>query len=264
MGESLFDQSLVTGSSLRIQLEGLGLEPGSLLMVHSSLSAPGFVLGGAPTVVGALVDVLGEEGTLAMPAATPYCADPAGWPGPRVPESRLEELRRHLPPFDVRTTPTSMGAIPETFRTWPGTLRSDHPVESVCARGPRAAEITASHPRAFSEGPGTPFGRLHDLGATVLLLGVGFNRCTALHLAETLAAKRRTTTVRFPVLEEGRRVWVEVPNVADDDDTHFPRIGRAYLATGRARQGRVGRADAAFFPMQDLVRFAVDYFAEML
>ncbi len=240
------DRRAVTEAGLRRDLIRLGVEPGTILVVHSSLSSLGWVQGGAPSVVRALLGALGEAGTLAMPAATPRVGDPGA------------------PVFDPETTPTTMGAIPETFRTWPGTRRSHHPLESVCARGPRAVEITAEHPLAFSEGPGTPFGRLHDLGARVLLLGVGFNRCTALHYAETLVAKRRLTRVRFPALDDGRRVRVEVPNVADDNDTHFPAIGEAYLAAESARRGRVGEAPATLFPMRDLVTFAVGYFERVL
>lgn len=249
-----------TLASLEDDLRRLGVREGSILMVHSSLSALGWVLGGAPTVVRALVEVLGPEGTLVMPAATPYCADPASWAEPRVPEEWLESVREHLPLFDPETTPTALGAVPETFRTWPGTLRSDHPLESLCARGPAAAELLEPHPLAFSEGPDGPFGRLHELKAEIFLLGVGFNRCTALHYAETLASTRRLTMVRFPVEVEGRRIWLEQPNVADDNDRHFPAVGERFLATGRAREGTVGRASATLFRMGDLVEVAVAYF----
>ncbi|MEN8182262.1 MAG: AAC(3) family N-acetyltransferase [Myxococcota bacterium] len=233
-------------------------------MVHSSLSSMGWVVGGAPAVVRALLDVVEAGGTLVMPAATPRCGDPAGWTDPRVPEAWLEETREHLPVFDPRTTPTSLGAIPEAFRTWPGTLRSDHPLESVCARGPLAPEVTRDHPLAFSEGRGGPFGRLHELDSWILLIGVGFNRCTALHFAESLVEKRRVANVRFPVLDNGSRVWREVPNVADDNDTHFPIIGREYLSAGNARLGSMGEARAILFPMRDLVDYAVKYFDDVL
>lgn len=234
------------------------------MLVHASLSAVGWVVGGAPTVIRALLGVLGAQGTLAMPAATPLCGDPEHWSDPNVPREWLPEVRAHLPTFDRDTTPTTMGAIAETFRTWPGTLRSDHPLESVCAHGPAAAEITADHRLEFSEGPGTPFGRLNELGCRVLLLGVGFNRCTALHLAETLSDRRRVSTVRFPMVRNGTRRWLEVPNVADDHDTHFPIIGNRYLSTGRPRQGTVGSAPAILFSMPDLVRFASEYFDRTL
>lgn len=238
---------MITEPRLRDDLVALGVAPGDLLTVHSSLSSLGWVEGGAPTVVHALLETLGDEGTLAMPAATPQCAAPPG----------ADAAPPGLPVFDRATTPTRMGAIAEAFRTWPGTVRSAHPLESVCARGPQADAIVADHPLPFSEGPGTPFGRLADLGSGVLLLGVGFNRCTALHLAETRAARRRTTSVRFAVVHDGCRKLVETPNVADDHDTLFPAIGRDYLAAGRARRGRVGEAEALLFPMPDLVGFAV-------
>jgi len=221
----------------------LGITSGGTLMVHSSLSAIGWVEGGASAVVRALIEALGEDGTLAMPAATPQCA---------VPEPQTV--------FQAETTPTKMGAIPEAFRIWPGTLRSSHPLDSVCARGPLAAEVTSVHPLAFSEGPGTPFGRIHDREGTILLLGVGFDRCTALHYAETLSEKRRTATTRFPRIENGETEWVEVLNVADDNDRHFPIIGERYVAAGRAVRGKVGEAPCSLFPMRDLADFAVDYF----
>lgn len=199
-----------------------------------------------------------------MPAATPYCADPETWPGSSVPESWLAEVRESLPLFDPRTTPTTMGVIAEAFRTWPGTLRSNHPLESVCARGVAASEVTSEHSLAFSEGKGGPFGRLYELDSWVLLLGVGFNRCTALHFAESLLEKRRVTTVRFPALDSGRRVWMEVPNVADDNDTFFPVIGQKFLSTGRGLQGLVGDAPSKLLSMRCLVDFAVTYFERVL
>ena len=254
----------ITERMLRRDLAEVGIEPGTTLVVHSSLSAIGWVLGGAPTVVRALLDAVGDAGTLAMPAATPHCADPLTWHEPRLPEAWIDEAREHLPLFDVRTTPTAMGAIPEAFRNWPGTVRSEHPLESVCARGPRAEELTRDHPIAFSEGAGSPFARLYDLDSRILLLGVGFNRCTALHFAESLVAKRRTMTVRFPRREGGRREWVEVPNVADDNDTHFPIVGAQFLSTRRATEGTVGDAKALHFRMRDLVDFARDYFGRVL
>lgn len=253
-----------TERSLRDDLAALGVEPNTTMIVHSSLGAIGWVPGGAPTVVRALLAAIGDDGTLAMPTATPLCADPHDWPAGAAPDVPLDRLREELPVFDPDTTPTSLGIIPETFRRWPGTRRSRHPLESVCARGPSAATITRDHPLAFSEGEDGPFGRLHELDARVLLLGVGFNRCTALHFAESLASTRRVMTVRFPTVEDGRRVWHEVENIGDDNETHFPIVGDRYLETGDVRRGLVGRAPSLLFSMRSLVTFAVPYFERSL
>ena len=253
-----------TESSLRQDLASIGVTPGITLLVHSSLSSIGWVVGGAPTVVRALLHVLGDGGTLVMPASTPHCADPATWSSPRVPEAWRAEVREHLPIFDPRTTPTSRGAICEAFRTWPDTLRSDHPVESICARGVAAATITGEHPLAFSEGPGGPFEKLYDLDCRVLLLGVGFNRCTALHFAESLVDRRRVKTLRFPMLQDGQRVWKEVQNVGDDNDTHFSVIGHGFASACGVRRDTIGDARSMLFPMRGLVDFAVSWFRDVL
>ena len=199
-----------------------------------------------------------------MPAATPLSADPATWTSPRLPEAWLDDVREHLPVFDAQTTPTTMGAICESFRTWPDTLRSTHPVESVCARGIEAPGIVSEHPLAFSEGPGGPFEKLYSLDCRILLVGVGFNRCTALHFAESLVDKRRVKTLRFPMLDDGRRTWMDVPNVADDNGTHFPTVGEEFATEERSRRGRIGDAPSVLFPMRSLVDHAVRYFERVL
>lgn len=218
-----------------------------VVMVHSSLGSVGWTEGGPNTVIAALLEVIGSRGTLVMPAESPQLGD---------------ETNQDV--FDPRTTPTTMGAIPEAFRSHPGTLRSGHPLVSVCANGSRAHEITARHALEFSEGRGTPFEKLYDLDAWTLLLGVGFNRCTSLHYAESLVPKRRTMISRFPIVENGERVWVERLSMGTDNGTHFPIVGQRFADAGQVQRGKVGRADALFFRTRALVDFAEEYFRATL
>jgi aminoglycoside 3-N-acetyltransferase len=236
-----------SADSLRTDFVALGLRPGMVAMVHSSLRRIGWTEGGPATVIAALLDVLGPDGTLVMPAESPQLADTAN-----------QDV------FDPRTTPTTMGAIPETFRSYPRTQRSNHPLVSVCANGMRARQITAEHALEFCEGRGTPFEKLYELDAWTLLLGVGFDRCTSLHYAESLVPGRRTTISRYPLLENGVRVWVEKRDMASDNGTHFPIVGQHFMARGEIRNGKVGDADALLFPTRALVDFAADYFLEVL
>ena len=258
------EETLQTKKKLVDDLSSIGLEPGMILMVHSSLSSIGWVLGGAPTVITALFDVIGHQGTLAMPAATPHCSDPASWDDPIIPETWFDEIRAHLPVFDPDITPTSMGAIAECFRTWPGTQRSNHPLSSVCANGRLAEDIISEHALAYSEGKGTPFEKLYNMNCWILLIGVGFNRCTALHFAESLVATRRVTTSRFPTLKDGQRIWVEVPDMANDNSTHFPIVGEQFVTSKMATLGSIGSAKSMLFSMRELVDFASRYFENVL
>ncbi len=242
----------------------MGLRPDMTVMVHSSLGKVGWTVGGPISVIRALLEVLGPNGTLAMPAESPDVSDPSDWNDKRVKADWHEMIRAHLPVFDPLTTPTTMGAIPEAFRTFPGTLRSNHPLVSVCANGRLASEITGEHSLDFCEGRGTPFEKLYKHDAQTLLLGVGFDRCTSLHYAESLVPTRRTTAHRYPLMENGERVWVERPDMANDDGEHFPVVGEQFVATGAVRAGGVGDADSMLFATRQLVDFAESYFAHVL
>ncbi len=253
-----------TLDSLTHDLTGLGVEAGSTVMVHSSLGKIGWSVGGPVRVVQALLKVLGPEGTLVMPAESPYVSDPEGWNDERVKVEWYDTIREHLPVFDPATTPTTMGAIAEAFRTFSGTLRSSHPMVSVCAHGYRAVSITNEHSLAFCEGAGTPFEKLYDLKAKTVLLGVGFNRCTSLHYAESLVPTRRTTVHTMPVIKDGARQWITVPNMANDDGEHFPIVGERFLTSGAVVSATVGTAKAMLFSTQQLVNFAKSYFQNAL
>src|SRR4051794_18533469 len=86
-----------TRESLRADLEGLGLPAATTVMVHSSLSALGFVCGGAHTVVQSLLEVIGPDGTLMMPTHSGDLSDPAEWVDPPVPEAWWDTIRTRMP-----------------------------------------------------------------------------------------------------------------------------------------------------------------------
>lgn len=254
----------VTRTDLVSGLTALGLAPGSAIMVHTALSRLGWVVGGEQTVIDALRDAVGPAGTLVMPAQSWQLCDPAVLADPAVPTSWYPAIRAALPAYDPARTPTrTMGAVAELFRTLPGARRSDHPQRSVAALGPLAAQVTAVHDVDCASGERSPMRALYDAGAHVLLLGVGFDKCTALHLAEerTDYPGRRWVPGGGPILRGGRRVWLEWEelDLLDDD---FAALGAAYLASGLpAARGPVGETDAVLVPVRELVDFAGEWMA---
>jgi aminoglycoside 3-N-acetyltransferase len=249
-----------TTDSLRRDLGAAGVTAGMTLLVHSSLSSLGWVCGGAVAVILALEAVLGENGTLVMPTHGGG-SDPATWRNPPVPESWWETIRATMPAFDPELTPTgNMGIIPETFRKQAGTVRSDHPQVSFAARGKNAKAIIDGHELAFSLGESSPLARIYQLAGWVLLLGVGHDKNTSLHLAEYRARfpGKRTEQCRAPMLVEGKRAWVEFEDLNLDETTDFPQIGEAFeQEAGLARIAKIGLATARLMPQQPLVDYAV-------
>lgn len=250
-----------TRNSLADDLRRLGVTPGMVVLVHSSLSALGWVCGGQVAVVQALMDVITPDGTLVMPTHSGNLSDPAEWSTPPVPESWWQPIRETMPAYDPRVTPTyGMGQTVEAFRTWPGVLRSSHPQLSFAAWGRHAAQITAGHGLDDSLGESSPLARIYDLDGWVLLLGVGYENNTSFHLAEYRSGVRQPTQPGAPMMEDGRRVWKRFRDIALDSGP-FAEIGQDYEAAGGAvRVGRVGAGQCRLFRQRPAVDYAVEWF----
>jgi aminoglycoside 3-N-acetyltransferase len=253
-----------TRQSLAADLQALGLEAGMTVLVHSSLSALGWVNGKAVAVIQALQDALSPGGTLVMPAHSGDLSDPAKWENPPVPQAWWAIIRETMPAYDPHTTPTrGIGIIPEQFRTWPDVLRSDHPALSFCAWGAQAETITRNHQLEDSLGEGSPLARLYELDGHVLLLGAGYDSNTSFHLAEYRLPQRKDDVLGAPILREGKREWVSYSDV-DLDESRFAEIGQAFEQTHPVRIGQVGSAVSRLFRQRPAVDFAVNWLTEHL
>lgn len=183
------DTPNVTHEDILSGLCEVGLSEGDVVLVHSSLSAFGHVEGGADTVIDALLDAVGDAGTVVVPTFT--------W-GPFH--------NAHGVTLDLRNTSCKgeVGIIPETFRLRENARRSTHICHSVAAIGPHTVFVMGG-PRSFGEG--STFHQLYELDAWNLLLGVEFTSCTELHAVEEYMAvpyrRHRTFADSTVILEDG-------------------------------------------------------------
>jgi aminoglycoside 3-N-acetyltransferase len=222
-------------------LEDFGVPRDGVLIVHSAfaqLSRKGFR---AEAIIEALLDHL-VDGNLFMPTMTWRTVTPA------------------QPVWDEILTASHTGALSEVFRTRYASARSIHPTHSVAGRGPAARTLLARHHIDDTPVSGnSPYGLMRDYQTFILLLGVGLERCTAIHLAEETIAPdlylrpkdqtevyecRDRTGTPHRVLT--RRHWRL--------DRNFPQFTPPLAQQGLLKSGEIAGCPYAIVAMRDLLR----------
>lgn len=157
---------MVSKEDIKKGLTKLGVVPGMILEVHSSLSSFGYVDGGAATVIDALKEAVTEEGSIFMPALR------------LSKELELTDEDKELGitvkikvlPRDERRT--AMGIIADTFRALPDT-DTGTAVISTSGWGKHGKEALNGGLRYAIEN-----------GGKALLFGVDIYKLTAMHYVE--------------------------------------------------------------------------------
>ncbi len=213
-------------------LKELGLKQGDAVLVHSSLSSFGYLDGGADTVIDAILETVGNEGTVLVPTLT-----------------GSEKLSAENPPvFNVRDTVCWTGKIPETFRKRATAIRSLHPTHSVAAIGAKAKYFTDDHEKCVTPcGQNSPYHKLAKAGGYILFLGVDLCCCTLFHTVEEFADVDyvcqkewvTATTVDYKGIEH--RIKIKIHKYGDERD--FTKIEPMLIEKKILVKGKVGKAD---------------------
>ena len=249
----------VVKSDIADALKRAGLQKGDSVMVHASLGKIGYVCGGPQAVIEALIECVGEEGTVMMPTQSWKNLDPETGVHWDADEKDWDRIRENWPAFDKAITPTNtMGAVAEMFRSWPGAMRSDHPARSVAAWGRNAGYLTKGHDLSDIFGDTSPIGKLYALDGKVLLIGVGYDKNTSLHLADVRAAYpgKHTCVEHSAVTENGKRIWKAYETLSVDGED-FTDIGAAFEAAYPVHTAKIGETELKIMKQRELVDFAV-------
>ncbi len=222
---------MITREQITGDLRALDILTGDAVMMHSSLSALGFVDGGAETVVDALLETVGQEGTLLVPAfRDSVWGDPANF-------TNSDCDCTQAGPLCSSQQSGFQGVIAETVRQRSGSLRSCHPTHSWVALGPAAQDLLVGHKDCptFCGSP-NPFEPLVEKDGCVLTLGVGIDSITLWHYYEEI--------LQIPYMGHfwprerhlnhcvgAKRIQYEFPGIMQD----------VCIAAGILREGKVGK-----------------------
>jgi len=219
-----------------------GIERGDVVLVHSSLSSIGYVPGGAETLVDALLESVGEEGTIVVPTITGQIFD--------SPDN---------PPSFSRDKPCWTGAVPEAFRKRKEAYRSRHPTHSVAAIGKMARKITEGHEEAVTPcGRGTPYLKIPELAGKILFIGASLESNTSFHCVEELAR------LYYHLQPEPSRCRIEMDGDVVEKNCFLHAYGtprvfdekeEELLKHGIARIGYIGRARSILIDAEKMVEF---------
>lgn len=238
----------VNREDIRSAIRELGLT-GSPVCVHSSLKSFGWVDGGPEAVVESFL----EEGcTVLVPTFTSFYMAQAPR-GTRIERNSWDIDRPPQPwwitdrAYSVETTEVEegMGKIPQWIAQMPDRVRGAHPLMSFCAVGPISRELVASQD---SEDALAPLDELANREGSVVLIGVGLERMTMLHLAEQRVG--RNLFRRWAVSPGGPPIEVAYGGCSDGFGQLMPAL------EPRMRQKQVGESDWMIFPAKETLKAA--------
>jgi aminoglycoside 3-N-acetyltransferase len=251
----------ISKETIKEHLGNAGIGKGDRIIVHTSLKKVGWISGGEQAFVEALLEIVTADGTVVMPSQSSDNSDPRHWMMPPVPEEWHEPIRRTMPAYDPHLSHLrGMGKVPECLHRHPETVRSPHPAHSFIAWGRDAAEWMRDHPLEDSFGEGSPLGKMHGSGMKILLIGTGYDSCTALHLSEYRAPGLETYRDGASMLVDGERKWVEY-DMADLESDDFPPLGMAFEREHpeAVTRCKIGQADTRVIDMDTLVDFGTEW-----
>ena len=251
----------LTKKDLSEAFKELGLKENDIVMVHASLSSLGYVCGGAQAVIEAIIETVGDSGSIMMPTQSWKNLDPDVGVHWDVDRKYWQIIRDNWPAYNKKITPTNtMGAVAEMFRLWDGTIRSEHPTRSFAAWGKEAKYLVKDHELSNIFGENSPLDKLYKLDGKVLLIGVGYDKNTSMHLADAMAKYpgKHNTLEHSAVMEDGKRVWKAYETLYVDGED-FTKIGEAFEGEHSVHKTTIGDCELRLMSQRTLVDFAIGW-----
>jgi aminoglycoside 3-N-acetyltransferase len=233
---------MLTKNNLVNEFQAMGLKDGDTLLVHSSYKSFGGVEGGPQTVIDAFLEVLGDDGTLIMPNFNfDFCKGV---------------------PWDVRTTPSHMGAMTNMVREHLDAKRVFHPIYSFAVLGKHAEYLTKDRYKS-SYGANSLFAKLRELDGKIMVIGLLYNdSMTFFHHVEEMEGVDYRYLKEFTGMvtdEDGRTYQDTFSMLVRDIDmgvqTMVDPMGNLMEEAGVITVGKIGEAKVSLMQANEVYEF---------
>lgn len=220
---------MFTKEQLKQQIKDMGIKSCDTVLIHTSYKTVGEVEGGIDGFIDAFKEYL-CDGLFIIPTHT--------W----------ANVTKENPVYDVKTTVPCIGAVPSAAAFRKDGIRSLHPTHSVWATGCGAEDFVKGDEFAETPAPvGGCWSRLADMGAKILLIGVGNNRNTFIHAVDEMAdlddrlVKQpwQVTVVDYT----GEKISHPFRNHGKTGSENFGNFEKMFIAKGVQTSGKLGNAD---------------------
>lgn len=251
---------MITKDDIKEQLLSIGVQRGMLLLVDADSPKLGYIIGGMQTFIEALMETVGYDGTIVMPAFTLHNLDPACAGADRVIRESWNLVREQAQPFNRKlSAPSTKDPLIHQFLRNEGVLRSYHPVYSFAVWGKYAKLICDKHPLHFGLSKDSPLGKLSELNGFVLLAGCDYTNCTMLHLARYHGDQLPIKILSAPIEQNAAMIWKDMLDLALDNQD-FQAIGEVMDERGIVKNMYLNAARCRFFSAREAVNIAIAYY----
>lgn len=258
---NIYTKTMITSDLLK-----LGVNKNDNILIHASMKKIGWLVGGPIILIEALNEIVGKYGSIMM-----Y----VGWEdGPYTMEDWPEEKKmlyqKECPGYNKKKSRAvcDWGILGEIFRTYPSTIRSNHPDGSFCSIGKNARFLMKDHSFIYGYGEKSPLAKLVKLNGKVLMIGAPFTSMTLLHHAESICNVKNKKIIKYkmPIEKRKKTKWVDIieydtniPIINKYKEDYFNNIIEDYCAEKEINHGIIGDSVTYYFNSKDVIKYAVKW-----
>lgn len=243
------------------QFKKLGIKQGDLIEVNSIVDPFGYVVGGSQTIIDALIETVGYNGTILMQLKIAENSEPSTWTKPKVHPLYVQDIRNKLPAFDCYASNGKSDSLVDNLRRRKNVVISKHPSFPYVALGKYSKMLCNYHSLNFANSMESPAARFYELKGKILLLGSDYSSSNVVHLAEYYGDYAPLQVNCAMVDDDGIDTYKKYLDICSDNTLQF-KIGKILENKGYIKKHTIGNSECCLYDCQVAIDTTIKYIKE--